>query len=247
VEGLAITALLVVMLGGLWALARSAPSSEVGDIAGVPRPAISASEGCQAFAEYWLDETSIDVEPTVFEGFTNCRLGMDGRWYVWPESPNNPGLLVPAEMRADAENLRRTLLEQIVAFQQSLPSHLSESLGSVYSERVNPVVGQTREGVPIANVRTRYARMVNAFGLDPGNEALADYVAWAMERRMHAYGVFRRACLDGSTEFLRQPCTGMEDNLSIRYAPWYWELANPLLLDAYLNDVFGGEATAAAG
>ena len=100
------------------------------------------------------------------------------------------------------------------------------------------MIGQVREGASLSNVRTRYARIINGMMLDPQHEALAGYVAWIMQQRIDSYGIFRRACLENDTLYLRQPCTGMEDNLSIRYAPWYWELANDDLLDAYLHHLF---------
>ena len=116
---------------------------------------------------------------------------------------------------------------------------MMRELGKVYSEQANPVIGFTQEGVSLSSIRTRYARIMNGFMLDPQHEAMADYVGWVMQQRIDAFGTFRRACLQDDTAWLRQPCTGMEDNLSIRYAPWYWELANEGLIDDYLNHVFG--------
>ncbi len=227
---------LLAVMGVAWNGARDAPSSEVGDISRVPRPAVAASDGCHNFATHWIDDTSIAVEPAVLEGFTNCRMGDDGRWHVWAETPGLDRPAVADEFAEDAQIVRAAILDDIRALQSQVSPELGEALGRIYSESANAVIGQTNEGVSIANARTRHARLVNAFALDPERSEFADYVGWVMKGRMDAYGMFRRACLENGTLYLRQPCVGMEDNLSIRYAPWYWELANPLLLDSYLAD-----------
>ena len=244
-----IAGLMLVSVAVLWLVARDAPSSAVGEIAVVPRASITVSGGCQNFADYWLEETSVDIEPATLEGFTNCRYGKDGRWYVWPELPESaaePAPELSAEDRAAAEELEARILADVEALTEHISPELQEALNKVYSETNNPVISQIREGASLSNVRTRYARLVNSFMLDPEREALAGYVGWAMEQRINAYGVFRRACLDEDTGYLRQPCVGMEDNLSIRYAPWYWELRSPLLLDAYVTQLFAEEPEPAA-
>ncbi|CAN5900156.1 hypothetical protein BH24CHL4_BH24CHL4_06030 [soil metagenome] len=225
----------------LWFVARDAPSTAIGEIGAVPRASITVSGGCQNFADYWLNETSVDIEPATLEGFTNCRQGEEGKWYVWTELPAPDGSQLDElseEDRSAAGELKARILEDIDALQVQISPELQAELDKVYGETQNPVIGQVREGASLSNVRTRYARLVNAFALNPDREALADFVAWSMERRINAYGVFRRACLDEGTVYLLHPCVGMEDNLSIRYAPWYWALRNPLLLDAYVADLF---------
>ncbi|CAN5622489.1 hypothetical protein BH23CHL5_BH23CHL5_07790 [soil metagenome] len=242
--GVILVASLLAAVGVAWNGARNAPSSAIGDIASVPRPAVAASDGCQKFASHWINDTSIPVEPSILEGFTNCRMGDDGRWYVWVETPGLDRPAVPAQFAEDAQIVRTAILDDIRALQSYVSPELGEALGRIYSESANAVIGQTNEGVTIANARTRHARLVNAFALDPERSEFADYVGWVMKGRMDAYGVFRRACLENGTLFLWHPCVGMEDNLSIRYAPWYWELANPLLLDSYLSDRYSsGESS----
>jgi hypothetical protein len=236
-----IAASMLVSVGALWLVARDAPSSEIGEIGVVPRASITVSGGCQNFADYWIEETSVDIEAATLEGFTNCRLGEDGKWYVWTEHPDARADALTGlseEDRAAADQLKARILEDIDAMQAQISPELQESLDNIRSDIQNPVIGQVREGASLSNVRTRYARLINAFNFDLDHAALADYVGWVMEQRINAYGVFRRACLDGDTAYLRQPCVGMEDNLSIRYAPWYWELRSPLLIDAYLAAEF---------
>jgi hypothetical protein len=240
-----VAALMVLGVAVLWLVARDKPSSAVGEIGGVPRASITVSGGCQNFAGYWLDETSVDIDAATLEGFTNCRLGEEGKWYVWTELPETgePALsALSDEDRAAADQLEARILEDIDALRDQISPELQAELDKIYSDTQNPVIGQLREGASLSNVRTRYARLVNAFALDSDHAAFANYVGWAMEQRINAYGVFRRACLRDDTAYLRQPCVGMEDNLGIRYAPWYWELRNPLLIDAYLAAQFAEES-----
>jgi len=242
VIAVALAAGLLAMVGLLWLLARDAPSSATGDINDVPGIAITPAQGCANFARYWLDETSVDIDATVLEGFTNCRLGTDGHWYTLAELPDeiNPNLpAIPSDREAAASELRVRIIADLGTLQQSFTDRMMEELGKVYSDQSNPVIGKTREGVSVSNVRTRYARIINGMMMDPSHDALTGYVTWMMQTRMDAYGVFRRACLEDGTLFLRQPCTGMEDNLSIRYPPWYWELASEEWLDAYLHHLYG--------
>ncbi|MGE3796950.1 MAG: hypothetical protein AB7G88_03835 [Thermomicrobiales bacterium] len=242
VVGSTIVAVLLLMVGVAWLFARDAPSSALGDINSVPRTSITVSQGCQNFAEYWLDNTSIPLEGATLEGFTNCREGADGKWDVLsnlPAAQTMDMFAIAPEHEADARALRARLIADIATFQQSLSDAMMSELGKIYSERANPVIGNTAEGASLSSIRTRYARLMNGFMLDPQYDAVARYVGWIMQQRIDAYGVFRRACLQDETAWLRQPCTGMEDNLSIRYAPWYWELASDLTLDAYLHHLYG--------
>ncbi len=239
-----LVAILTLTVGGLWVVARDAPSSALGNINSVPRPEVSPVQGCRNFASYWLTETSVPIEAETLEGFTNCRLGTDGKWYTWPELPlelDPEPPVIPEERSAEAAEMRATIIADLTDLQQSFSAAMMEEFGKVYSEQHNAVIGQVREGASLSSIRTRYARIMNGFMLDPEREAVAGYVGWIMQQRIDAYGVFRRACLRGDTEFLRVPCTGMEDNLSIRYAPWYWELAGDLWLDAYLHHLYGDQ------
>lgn len=242
VIGSSIVAALLLMVGIAWAAARDAPSSATGDINAVPRQSITASRGCQNFATYWLERTSVPIDAGTLEGFTNCRQGTDGNWYVVPELPNeldpSPSTILP-ENETDANSLRVRLVADIATLQQNLSDAMMKELGKVYSEQSNPVISHTREGASLSSIRTRYARIVNGYMLDPERKDFANYVGWVMQQRIDAYGAFRRACLQDDTAWLRQPCTGMEDNLSIRYAPWYWELADEHLLEAYLSHLYG--------
>lgn len=238
----AITAGLLAVVGLLWLIARDAPSSGTGDTNTVPGVSVGPSEGCANFARYWLDETSVDVDAGVLEGFTNCRLATDGDWYTLAELPDeiNPDPPAIAEQnQAASDETRARIIADLGILQQSFTEPMMTELGKVYSDQSNAVIGQTREGSSLSNVRTRYARIINGMMMDPSHDALAGYVSWLMQQRIDSYGIFRRACLEDDTAYLRQPCTGMEDNLSIRYAPWYWELARSDWLDAYLDHLYG--------
>ncbi len=242
VVAVAIAGGLLAIVGILWLVARNAPSSGIGDINYVPRTQISSSQGCANFARYWLDETSVDIDGAILEGFTNCRQGTDGKWYVLSALPPELtpiGSTIPTEREAAANEMKARILADIAILQQSFTDPMMDELGRVYSSAANPVIGYVREGASLSSVRTRYARTINGLMLDPRREALAGYVSWLMQQRIDAYGIFRRACLSDDTLYLKQPCTGMEDNLSIRYAPWYWELVSDTWLDTYLLHLYG--------
>ena len=111
-------------------------------------------------------------------------------------------------------------------------------MDQIYSSEPRSVTGNIREGVTIGPTRTRYARIINAATLDPQNQELADYVGWSMARRIDAYGRMRSQCVSESkVEHLHSICRALEDQLSIRFAPWPWDLSNPALLDTYLAGV----------
>jgi hypothetical protein len=237
---LLMTLVIALGVGVAWLAARDAPSSAVGDIAQVPRASITSSQGCQNFVDYWIDDIGLDLDPLVFEGFTNCRQDTDGRWRIWSE--------VSGERRQTLDDLdeqtlegaialRSAIVEDLEALVDRISPELRSSLDNVHSGAPNPVIGHTREGVSVSSVRTRYARLMNGFMLDPDRAEVASYVGWVMKQRMDSYGAFRRTCLGADTEWLRQPCVGMEDNLSVRYVPWYWDLYHPMYLDAYILSV----------
>ena len=99
------------------------------------------------------------------------------------------------------------------------------------------MVGHFREGVAWGTYRTRYARIVNAFMLDPEHDELADFIGWTMARKIKGYADFRRECLDNpDVGMLHNACKGVEDNLSIRYAPLPWDLRDPDLIDTWFYE-----------
>ena len=75
--------------------------------------------------------------------------------------------------------------------------------------------------------------------LDPNNAELASYIGWVMARKIDGYADFRRECLDNdNVDMLHDACRGMEDNLSIRYAPLPWDLRDPDLLDTWYYETY---------
>ena len=230
-------ALLAVVV--VWSLARDAPSSEIGMVEGIPYVGATGPEGCQSFGDYWTSESGVEIDAAAIERFTNCRLGADGRWTVAAELPR-PAL--PPGTDAAAAETRAQILAGVDRLESSMPQSLRDELGAIYSDADNPVIGHQKEGVAISLTRTRYARMVNGLLLDPDQDPFTDYVGWLMGNRIGGYAALRTACLEGpDTGYLYQPCVGLEDNLSIRYAPWPWDLRDLVNLDAYLADQFADD------
>ncbi len=237
--GATLMAVAVAAVVGVWLVARDAPSSNAGMVDGIPYVAATGPEGCQSFGEYWIRDSGVTIDPVVIENFTNCRIDADGNWTVAASLPR-PEL--PEGTDADAAETRAEILAGVDLLEASLPQSLKDELGSIYSDSDNPVIGHQREGVTISPVRERYARIVNGLMLDPDQRAFTDYLGWYMGKRIAGYAALRTACLDDpDTEYLYQPCVGLEDNLSVRYAPWPWDLRNLVNLDAYLAERYATE------
>ena len=235
--GLMVASLLAVV--AVWLVARDAPSSQVGMVEGIPYVAATGPDGCQRFGEYWSRDSGVVIDPVVIEGFTNCRQDSDGNWTTASVLPR-PTL--PEGSDAAAAEIRAEILAGVDRLETAMPQSLKNDLGSIYSDNDNPVIGHQQEGVTISSVRSRYARMVNGLMLDPQGGAFTDYLGWLMGKRIAGYAALRTACLDNpDTAYLYQPCVGLEDNLSIRYAPWPWDLRDLVNLDAYLAERFENE------
>jgi hypothetical protein len=236
VAGLAVV--LAVTVGGLFLLARDAPSAHSNSPTFLPTPFITADSGCEQFATYWMMQSGVKVDAATIEGLTNCWQAADGHWFV-PISPSDARLpdgfgLTAAER--DATNaLRQRLLAEISELDGSLSSSIEHDLDSIYDPRLRPVTGHLKDGVSIGRARGRYTRVVQAFLISPENKELAGYIGWLMARKIQAYNALNDACQsDPATAYLRTVCGGLSDSLSVRFPPYLWDLRNATTLEAYL-------------
>ncbi len=221
---------------------RGAPSSTTGLTDRLPLPRVSADAGCENFGRYWTGTSGAHVDPVPLELFTNCRIMDDGSW-IASETMYGAGPLdessLTDDQRAELAQLRTAISAQIDGLELVLPKSIQTAFGQLHTNDTNAVVGHFREGVSWGSFRTRYARIVNAYMLDPNNVELADYIGWIMARKIDGYADFRRECLaNEQVAMLGDACRGMEDNLSIRYAPLPWDLRDPDLLDTWYYETY---------
>ncbi len=224
----------------VWAASRNAPSTTTGLTDRLPLAAVSADEGCENFGRYWTDTSGADIDPGPIERFTNCLMLEDGSWIggssMYGASPLDESTLTD-EQRTQLNDARSALAEQVVALEAALPNSVQSAFEQLYDPKENAVVGNFREGVAWGSYRTRYARIVNAFMLDPENAELASLIGWTMGRKINGYADFRRECLGNpDVAMLHGACRGMEDNLSIRYAPMPWVLRDPEVIDTWFYE-----------
>lgn len=223
-----------------WLVSRNAPSSTTGLTDRLPVPIVSANEGCANFGEYWTATSGAQIDPTPLERFTNCRITSDGQWVaaatMYGAEPIDRATLT-TEQIAQLEVVHAAIDEQVDRLEATLPDSIDKTFDQLYSAEPNAVVGHFREGIAWGAYRTRYARIVNAFMLDPNNAELADFIGWTMARKIRGYADFRRACLaNPDIAMLHNACRGVEDNLSIRYAPLPWDLRDPDLIDTWFYE-----------
>jgi hypothetical protein len=234
----AMAGILGVVLVLLMLSARDQPSAGVGNTASLDIPVVSPDQGCQNFVDYWTEQSRVGVDPAHLRTITNCRQQADGSWYVptgFDDERLQPEEQLTAEERAETEELRETLLAQVADLQNAIPPGLSDQMEQIYSAEPRAVMGNIREGAAIGPTRTRYVRIANAMALDPTKRELADYIGWSMARQIDAYGRLRSNCVSNpDVAHLHRVCRGLEDTLSIRYAPWPWDLADPVHLETYL-------------
>jgi hypothetical protein len=226
------------MVAGLFLAARGAASGRSNSPEALPVPVITVDEGCANFAKYWIEESGINIEPSTIEGLTNCRLSSDGEWFVPTGSKD---LRLPdSERMTDTERAlsaptRQALLDQISDLDSDLSKSIKNDLGRIYNPRTQAIVGRANDDVPISRPRSRYTRVTQAFLLDPDHALLADYVAWLMGRKISAFEQLLDACQgDPDVAYLTTACLGVEDNLSVNFPPWIWDLRSDVSLNAYL-------------
>jgi hypothetical protein len=219
-------------------LAKDAPSAGRSVVVGIPTPVVSSAEGCANFAAFWMDEAGVGASAETIEGITNCRLAADGTWIV-PKGADDPRLaqtpILTEEQEAATAALRTAILAQIADLESQYPNTLRTWLSQIYDPFSRAVVGHIRDGTGISRARGRYTRLTQAYLMSPENQELAEYIGWVMQRRVSAFNDFKSVCLgDPDLEYLRTACRGLEDNLSIRYPPFTWDLKDSYLLDSYL-------------
>lgn len=229
-----------VLVLAAWFVSRNAPSATTGLADRLPVGVVSADAGCETFGRYWTEASGAGIDPLLLERFTNCRVRDDGTWVagssMYGAGPIDESTLTDNQ-RAQLDETRAVVAEQIGLLEASLPGSVQNAFEQLYSPENNAVVGHFREGVAWGSYRTRYARIVNAFMLDPDHAELADFIGWTMARKINGYADFRRACLaNADVAMLHGACRGVEDNLSIRYAPLPWDLKDPDLVDTWFYE-----------
>jgi hypothetical protein len=231
-------------------VAAGGESAGTGIVRTVPTPAVTTDQGCANFARYWMVESGVGVSADVIEALGNCRRAADGTWFV-PTGLQDPRLppearLTTAEREQTAAE-RAELLAQIAALEAAMPQTLQRWLREMYDPTARAMTGHIRDGFRIGVRRGRYTRLAQAFLMDPRYEALARYAGWIMARRIAAYDAFLAACLSREElAHLANACRGVEDQLSIRFPPFPWDLKDPVTLDAYFIAQLRGEAKSQA-
>lgn len=210
-------------------------------VVGLPTPAVTAAQGCQNFADFWMSKDGIAATADQIEAISNCRLADNGKWVV-PTSARDPRLnqtpVLSDDQRAATANLRADILDQLNDLDAAVPTTLRTWLSQIYDPFPRAVIGHVRDGVSIRTQRNRYNRLAQAYLIGSSREALANYVGWVMERRIDAYDQIKTKCqTDPDVTYLRNACLGLEDNLSIRVIPFTWDLRDSYLLDSYLATV----------
>jgi len=237
----------ILLVAGLWLLARSAPSSVQQAQVALDVTMVSGEEGCTNFAEFWMDPAGAGVAPETISGISNCRQDAEGNWYR-PSGTSDPRLTPPDRLTVDEAAAVAPLQDQLVfslsALQATIPRSLQQALGANYDPVNQPVFGHTRKGAPaMGDKRTRYIRITRAFLISPDNVALAEYVAWLMDRRQTASDAFLSACTRSSDlVWLQRACNGIPGEFQVGYVPLLWDLQDPLLIQEFLiNRVRSGE------
>lgn len=228
-----------VLLAGAYLVSRNTPSATTGITDRLPLAQVSANDGCENFGRYWTDTSGAHIDPTALERFSNCQLQEDDVWVaagMYGAVPLDESTLTTGQ-RTQLDQLRTTITAQVDSLETILPGSIQRAFDQLHTYRNNAVVGHFQEGIGWGPYRTRYARIVNAALLDPNNRELAEFIGWIMARKMDGYADFRRECLaNPDIAMLRTACTGVEDNLSIRYAPLPWDLHDPALLDTWFSE-----------
>jgi len=231
----------ILLVAGLWLLARNAPSSVQKAQVALDVTMVSGEEGCTNFAEFWMDPAGAGVAPEAISGISNCRQDAEGNWYR--PSGSVDARLTPAERLTPVEAeavapLQEQLLSSLSSLQAAIPRSLQQALGANYDPVNQPVFGHTRKGAPaMGDKRTRYIRITRAFLISPDNVALADYVAWLMDRRQTASDAFLSACTRSSDlVWLQRACNGIPGEFQVGSVPLLWDLQDPVLIQEFLID-----------
>ena len=237
-----ITLMSLVLLGALWGIARGAPSATQLESVVLPTPKITADEGCDAFARYWMVESGADVPASAVAGVSNCYQTAEGEWFV-PVGVADRRLAATFQLdRAEREatrGVRDRIRSDIVALEKLMPSGLRQQLQRNYDVRNLPVTGHTKWGAERRNLgktQARYVRLAQAYLMSPERVWLADYVGWLMGRKLEAATELESACLGKpDLRFLERSCSGLRHDLSLEAIPFVWQLNDPVTLAHYLD------------
>jgi hypothetical protein len=233
---LAISLLLIV---GLWAVSRNAPSSVQQDSVALITADVSGEEGCQNFGEFWTTGTGVHVPTDAIAAISNCRQSAEGTWFV-PTGSDDPrlqsGSILTVDQATTTEPLAIALEDDLTALENALPDSLKESLSANFDDVNQPVFGHTKRGRTDLTVkRNRYARITQAFLISPEHTAVSDYVGWITQRRVEAANAFENACRsDPDLGFIVRACIGVRNEFTVSQIPLYWELNDPVLIQEYL-------------
>jgi hypothetical protein len=236
--GLGAIATCLALVLGLRMVAKDAPSAGRSVVVGLPTPVVSTAAGCANFARFWMDGSGVGASAAIIEGISNCRQATDGTWIVptGADDPRLPKGSVLTDLQVQlAAPLRTKILTQIAGLESEYPSTLRSWLNQLYDPFARAAVGHIRDGYSIRTTRGRYTRLTQAYLMSPDHQELAAYVGWVMARRIDAYDDLKAICLGNpDLEYLRTACLGLEDNLSIRFPPFTWDLKDSYLLESYL-------------
>jgi hypothetical protein len=226
---------------GLLAISRDKPSAKQLDSVALITAGVSGETGCSNFANFWMQESGVDVPWNAIYGLTNCRLSEEGAWFV-PANATDPRLQDSERLTADEQAavavLSAQLSDDLAALELVLPRSLRESLKANYEAENLAVFGHTKRGRTDLGAKwARYVRVTQAFLLSPQRLVAADYVGWLMERRLLAVEEFETHCFaDPDERFLSLACAGLRQEFGIQRIPLYWDLTNPVLIQEYLVD-----------
>lgn len=239
---LRVALLSLLLVGALWGIARGAPSATQLERVALPTPKVTADEGCDTFARYWMVESGADVPASAIVGISNCYRTADGEWFV-PVGAADRRLAATFELdeaeRHATRGVRERIRSDIVALERLMPSGLRQQLQRNYDVRNLPVTGHTKWGAErraLGPTQGRYVRLAQAFLMSPERVWLADYVGWRMGRRLAGVSELEAACL-GKPDlmFLERACMGVRHDLSLEAIPFVWELNDPVAIAQYLD------------
>jgi hypothetical protein len=242
---LLVIALSAALIGGLYLIARGADSAgTTGLVTDVPTPDISAAQVCQNWADYWTQESGLNVPVEALEQMSNCRQTKDGTWIV-PVGPDDPHIARPVTLTAQEDaataQLRDDITQQLSMMSASLPNDVRKNLNRLHSSVADGVVGNVRADVQIGGTRIDYSDYLKGLADNPKYTAMVSYIRWLIASRQAGFDQLNAACSKPEFKYLSQTCTGSWDSLGIGFAPWPWDLTKTLNLEPYLKAVATGQ------
>ncbi len=139
---------------------------------GLPRRQSAPMQGCENFGRYWTDTSGAMIDPVPLELFTNCRIEDDGTWAAGRIHVRRGATRRIDPDRRPAGPARaasyRHLGQQIDGLEATLPKSVQNAFDQLHTDRATMrSSGISRKGSVWGSYRTRYARIVNAYMLDP--------------------------------------------------------------------------------